>query len=61
MRPAGSIAAARCDPHALIEYKRTLILTARVRVGGDSPTRVDVAADGSARRALEELLTACIG
>ena len=56
-----AITAARCDPHALIEDKRTFILTGRVRVGGDEPARADVVADGSARRALHELLTACIG
>ena len=60
---AGGIAitAARCDPHALIEYKRTFILGAWVRVDGGEPTLVDIVADGGARRALEELLRSCIG
>ena len=56
-----AITAARCDPHALIEYKRTFILGAWVRVDGGEPTRVDIEADGGARRALEELLGSCIG
>ena len=56
-----AITAARCDPHALIEDTRTIILTGRVRVGGDEPARADVVADCSARGALQELLTACIG
>ena len=56
-----AITAARCDPHALIEYKRTFILTALVTVGGEEPVRVDIAAEGEARRALEDLLAACIG
>jgi hypothetical protein len=60
---AGGIAitAARCDPHALIEYKRTFILGAWVRVDGGEPTLVDIVADGGARRALEELLRSCMG
>jgi hypothetical protein len=56
-----TIEAARCDPHALIEYKRTFILVAVVAVDGAEPVRVDIEADGEARRALEDLLTACIG
>ncbi|HET6773274.1 MAG TPA: hypothetical protein VFH36_08180 [Acidimicrobiales bacterium] len=54
------IRAARCDPHALTEYKRTFILTARVRVGEAEPVRVDLAAEGAARRTLEDLLTQCL-
>jgi hypothetical protein len=54
------ISAARCDPHALTEYKRTFILTARVRVGDAEPVRVDLPAEGAARRTLEDLLTQCL-
>jgi hypothetical protein len=54
------ISAARCDPHALTEYKRTFILTALVRVGDAEPVRVDLAAEGAARRTLEDLLTQCL-
>jgi hypothetical protein len=62
-RAAGPVAitAARCDPHALIEYKRTFIFTAYVTVDDGEPTRVDVEAEGGARRALEELMRSCIG
>ena len=56
-----AITAARCDPHALIEYKRTFIFTAYVAVDDGEPTRVDFEAEGGARRALEELLRSCIG
>jgi hypothetical protein len=56
-----AITASRCDPHALIEYKRTFIFTASIRVNSDEPTRVDIKAEGAARRALEDLLTTCLG
>ena len=56
-----AITAFRCDPHALIEYKRTFILDAYVALNGGERTRVDIAAQGGARRALEELLRSCIG
>src|ERR671918_756988 len=52
-----TIEAARCDPHALIEYKRTFIFVAVVAVDGGEPVRVDVTAEGGARSALEDLLT----
>lgn len=64
-RPAAdvgvAVTASRCDPHALIEYKRTFIFTASVRLGDDEPVEVDVEAEGDARRVLEDLLTSCIG
>jgi hypothetical protein len=56
-----AITASRCDPHALIEYKRTFIFTASIQLGDDEPARVDIKAEGAARRALEDLLTSCIG
>jgi hypothetical protein len=56
-----AITASRCDPHALIEYKRTFILSAYVALNGGERTRVDITAEGGARRALEELLRSCIG
>jgi hypothetical protein len=56
-----AITASRCDPHALIEYKRTFILSAYVALNGGERTRVDITAQGGARRALEELLRSCIG
>jgi hypothetical protein len=55
-----AITAARCAPHALIEYKRTFIFTAYVAVDDGEPTRVDFEAEGGARRALEELLRSCM-
>ena len=56
-----AITAARCDRHALIEYKRTFIFSAYVALDGGEPTRVDIEAEGGARRALEELLRSCLG
>ena len=56
-----AITASRCDPHALIEYKRTFILSAYVALNGGERTRVDITAQGGARRALEELLRSCMG
>jgi hypothetical protein len=55
-----TVYAARCDAHALIEYKRTFILQARVRVGDDEPVLVDVKAEGPAHSAMETVLAACI-
>jgi len=64
-RPSASapiaITASRCDPHALIEYKRTFIFTASIQLEGEEPARVDIKAEGAARRALEDLLRSCIG
>jgi hypothetical protein len=54
-----TVYAARCDPHAIIEYKRTYFLTVRVQLGDDEPVRIDVHADGNAHRALERLLADC--
>ena len=56
-----SLTASRCDPHALIEYKRTFTFVALVDTGGDEPVRVDVTAEGAAQQALQSSLTACIG
>jgi hypothetical protein len=56
-----AITAARCDPHALIEYKRTFIFSTYVALDGGDRTRVDIEAEGGARRALEALLRSCIG
>jgi hypothetical protein len=60
---AVTVDASRCDPHALIEYKRTFVLSARVGVDGGEPVRVDVEAEAgsAAHTALQGLLTTCIG
>lgn len=55
-----TISAARCDPHALTEYKRTFVFVAEVRVDDADPVRVDVVAEGDAHAALSELLRSCI-
>lgn len=55
-----SITASRCDPHALIEYKRTFIFVALVDIGEDRPLRVDLPAEGDNRRLFEAVLQACL-
>jgi hypothetical protein len=55
-----TISAARCDPHALTEYKRTFVFVVEVRVGDGDPVRVDVVAAGDAHAALSELLRSCV-
>jgi hypothetical protein len=59
-RIAVTLTASRCDPHALIEYKRTFVYVALVDVGEDRPLRVDLTAEGDTKRLLEDLLAACI-
>lgn len=58
---ATTVTASRCDPHALIEYKRTFTFAVEVRLGDAEPVPTDVEAQGDARAALEELLRSCIG
>ena len=55
-----TVSAARCDPHALTEYKRTFVFVAVVQVGDDEPVRVDVRAEGPAHAALGQLLASCV-
>ncbi len=55
-----TVSAARCDPHALTEYKRTFVFVAEVRIDDGDAVRVDVTATGDAHAALSELLRSCI-
>jgi hypothetical protein len=59
------IKVARCDPHALIEFKRPFVLTGFVRLGdGDDVgdvVRVDIEAQGSARQTMGDLMSGCLG
>lgn len=59
--PTITVSASRCDPHALIEYKRTFIFAAWVALGDGAAVRVDVVAEGSALAALTEVREACLG
>jgi hypothetical protein len=59
--PTITVSASRCDPHALIEYKRTFIFAAWVALDDGAAVRVDVVAEGSALAALTELREACLG
>lgn len=53
------IFAARCDPHAIIEYKRTYWFPVTVRLGDQDPVRVEIKADGDAHAALEQAIADC--
>lgn len=53
------ISASRCDPHALIESKRTFTFTVYVRLGGASEVFFPLEATGEGRRLLEESLSRC--
>ncbi len=53
------ISASRCDPHALIESKRTFTFTVYVRLGGASEVFLPLEATGEGRRLLEESLARC--
>ena len=55
-----TVTASRCDPHALIEYKRTFKFAVEVRLGEGEAVPADVEAEGDARTALEELLRSCL-
>jgi hypothetical protein len=53
------ISASRCDPHALIESKRTFTFTLYVRLGGAPEVFLPLEATGEGRRLLEESLARC--
>jgi hypothetical protein len=55
-----TVSSARCDPHALTEYKRTFVFVVVVALGDDEPVRVDVRAEGAAHDALGQILTSCV-
>jgi hypothetical protein len=54
------IHAARCDPHARIEYKRTFKFRTVVQMGDEDNVRVDLEAQGGAHRAMEDVLASCV-
>jgi hypothetical protein len=56
-----TVTAARCDPHALIESKRTHSFVAWVALDDGDPVRWVLEATGEARRATDALLAACLG
>jgi hypothetical protein len=55
------ISVSRCDPHALIEFKRPFVLTGFVAVGDDDAIRVDIEAQGAARQTMGDLMSGCLG
>jgi hypothetical protein len=55
------VSADRCDPHALIESKKTFVFLAWVRLDGSEPIPVEVEPVGAARAALDDLLSTCLG
>ncbi len=54
------VSAERCDPHALIESKKTFVFLAWVSLDGSEPIPVEVTPDGAARAALDDLLSTCL-
>jgi hypothetical protein len=55
-----TIEASRCDPHALLEFKRPFVIFGYVSLGDAEPVRYDIEARGEARRAMGELLSGCL-
>jgi hypothetical protein len=55
------ITVSRCDPHALIEFKRPFVLTGFVALGDADPVRVDIEAQGAARQTMGDLMSGCLG
>jgi hypothetical protein len=55
-----TIEASRCDPHALLEFKRPFVIFGYVSVGDAEPVRYDIEAQGEARRAMGELMSGCL-
>lgn len=56
-----TVSADRCDPHALIESKKTFVFLAWISVDGAEPVPVEVHPTGQARAALDRLLASCLG
>jgi hypothetical protein len=54
------VRADRCDPHALIESKRTYVFPAWVQVGDDEPVRVELRPEPVVEEALAGLLGDCL-
>jgi hypothetical protein len=54
------VSADRCDPHALIESKKTFVFLSWVSVDGSEPVPVEVIPTGQARAALDQLLASCM-
>lgn len=55
-----TIEASRCDPHALLEFKRPFVIFGYVTLGDADPVRYDIEAQGEARRAMGELMAGCL-
>jgi len=55
------ISVSRCDPHALIEFKRPFVLTGFVALGDADAVRVDIEAQGAARQTMGDLMSGCLG
>jgi hypothetical protein len=55
-----TIKISRCDPHALIEFKRPFVITGFVTVGDAEPVRVDIEAQGDARQTMGDLMSGCL-
>jgi hypothetical protein len=51
--------AERCDPHSLIESKKSFVFVAWVRLGDAEAVPVELHPDGAARAALDGLFASC--
>jgi hypothetical protein len=56
---AVSVGASRCDPHALIESKRTYLFSVWARLDDGEAVRLDVEPEGPLRDQLEVFLDGC--
>lgn len=54
-----TISADRCDPHAVGEFKRPLVVLSWVSVGDGEAVPVEIVAAGGARQAFEALIASC--
>lgn len=55
------ITVSRCDPHALIEFKKPFVLTAFVALDDADAVRVDIEAQGAARDVMGAVMSGCLG
>jgi hypothetical protein len=55
-----TIQISRCDPHALIEFKKPFVLMGFVALGDADPVRVDIEAQGAARQTMGDLMSGCL-
>jgi hypothetical protein len=55
-----TIQISRCDPHGLIEFKKPFVLMGFVALGDADPVRIDIEAQGEARRLMGHIRSGCL-